>query len=539
MQVRPRTEQQSGRRRGLRVVRLAAVVAVGADDELVVRLESDAAVAHAQHQGPAIGQFRGGLRVLVEVVDVVDLVALERAPYAEHLRVAGAGEIQEAPAILRQQVVVHAGDQGHGPLADQAAPGPAQVGAAVIRIQVHDAAGVQWIALRRGGKRQELLHLARAAVSQQPQRVGAERVLVDRTQLRLLGALSRVELLGHRRRLLRIVAELVARQAQRILRVRRIEVVADQGELAVGADGEVDLAVERLALGLAVVSITVGLEMRVVEGVVGTAAATAGTGVGAPGPEAAGRKAAADARRLGTVGREQLDHATGGIPVQRRERPAQHLDPVGRREVEVRDLPLPVRLRRRDAVEVQAQPADAERGARAEAANRDLRVLRIVLAIARQQTRHAGQAFGQVHAQRVLVEGFAADDVDGRRHVERGSRDPRRGHRDGLRRADRLEGALLRFGRLRPRGGQRQQHAPGRQPMSRSNAVPADALPVLSHLLTPEFEYLDRRTHHGHRPWRFATTVCSLRSPREAAPALAKLTSEQAAVHTENHENAA
>jgi hypothetical protein len=62
------------------------------------------------------------------------------------------------------------------------------------------------------------------------------------------------------------------------------------------------------------------------------------------------------------------DHATRGIAVEHRERPAQDLDALGTGEVEVADLALAIGHRGRDAVAVQAHAAHTEAGARAEAA---------------------------------------------------------------------------------------------------------------------------------------------------------------------------
>ena len=90
-------------------------------------------------------------------------------------------------------------------------------------------------------------------------------------------------------------------------------------------------------------------------------------------------------RRAFAVAREQLDHAAGVIAVQGGEGPAQHFDALGHVEVEGRGLALAVRHGRRDAVRHQAHAAHAEGRARAEAARRNLQVLRVVLAVVRDQ----------------------------------------------------------------------------------------------------------------------------------------------------------
>src|SRR5690606_39620133 len=100
---------------------------------------------------------------------------------------------------------------------------------------------------------------------------------------------------------------------------------------------------------------------------------------------AAGGRTQVQARLWSAVGAPQLDYATGGIAVERRERAAHDLDAVAGGEGEVRDLALAVRCGGRDAVGIQAHAAHAEGRARAEAADRQLGVLRAVLAVARQQ----------------------------------------------------------------------------------------------------------------------------------------------------------
>ena len=145
-------------------------------------------------------------------------------------------------------------------------------------------------------------------------------------------------------------------------------------------------------------------------------------------------------RRLRFFG-EDVDHAARRVSVQRREGSAQDLDAIGREQVDVGDLALAVRQRRRNAVDIDADPADAERRPRAEAANRDLQVLRIVLPVARQQARHGAQAFGDVHLRAVVANGVGVDAIDRRRHVERRGFGARR--RDDHRRQ--------RGGRLCPR----------------------------------------------------------------------------------------
>ena len=118
------------------------------------------------------------------------------------------------------------------------------------------------------------------------------------------------------------------------------------------------------------------------------------------------------------VGGEHADHAAGGVAVERRERTAQHLDPRRRRQVEVRDLALPVRSGGGNAVHIQAQAAHAEGGPGAEAARGDLDVLRVVLPVERHHPRHPRQRFRQVDLRSAVADGLRVDHVDRSRRVE-------------------------------------------------------------------------------------------------------------------------
>jgi len=94
---------------------------------------------------------------------------------------------------------------------------------------------------------------------------------------------------------------------------------------------------------------------------------------------------------------DQRDHPAGRVAVQGREWPANDLDALGIRQVEVTHLTLAVGHGGRDAVGVQTQAAHAEGGPSAEAPRTDLQILRVVVAVVDHQTRNAGHCFGQVH----------------------------------------------------------------------------------------------------------------------------------------------
>jgi hypothetical protein len=115
------------------------------------------------------------------------------------------------------------------------------------------------------------------------------------------------------------------------------------------------------------------------------------------------RCARGDRRRI------QGHDAARAVAVQRRERPAQHLDALGTGQVEMRDLTLPIGHRGGNAIRIEPQPAHAEGGPGPEAARAELQVLRIVLPLVGHQPGHAHQRLGQVHhrtgfAQRLLVD---------------------------------------------------------------------------------------------------------------------------------------
>jgi hypothetical protein len=118
-----------------------------------------------------------------------------------------------------------------------------------------------------------------------------------------------------------------------------------------------------------VVAVAVRLEVARAEQVAERAVASAELGVLAPHAVAAHRHAGVEGRLRRAVLREDLDHAAGGVAVQRRARAAQHLDVVDRADVDVGDLALSVREGGRDAVHVDAHAAQPEAGAGAEAAH--------------------------------------------------------------------------------------------------------------------------------------------------------------------------
>src|SRR5690606_13365510 len=115
-----------------------------------------------------------------------------------------------------------------------------------------------------------------------------------------------------------------AGQAQRVLRVRRIEVVADQFNAPAAVQVPVQARVEPGAPGLAVVAVAVAVEYRGREVVAGAGGGAAQARASGQVAMAAGGRTQVQARLWSAVGAPQLDHATGGIAVERRERSEEH-----------------------------------------------------------------------------------------------------------------------------------------------------------------------------------------------------------------------
>src|SRR5207253_3173022 len=105
--------------------------------------------------------------------------------------------------------------------------------------------------------RQQLLDLPLPEVEHRFATAVAQVLLVGAADLVLRDGLLGIELDRLRRRLPRVLLELRAREAQRILRVRLPQAVRDHGEVTV-----LQLAIEMVARRRAVRAIAVGLEAR-------------------------------------------------------------------------------------------------------------------------------------------------------------------------------------------------------------------------------------------------------------------------------------
>src|SRR6185437_4894820 len=130
----------------------------------------------------------------------------------------------------------------------------------------------------------------------------------------------------------------------------------------------------------------------------------AGVDAGTELPEAA----VADIRPHGTgrgaVRGEDLDDTARGVAIERGEGSTEHLDPLRGVQVELRDLSLAVGPGLRYAVLVDAYAADAECRVCPDTADGDLLVLRVVVAIAREEPRHEADVIGEIDPERILAQ---------------------------------------------------------------------------------------------------------------------------------------
>ena len=408
VQLRCDAVGESRDRAGVGEHRTAAVVGVGARDEVVARIEADARRAQAEGGACALGEAQVGLGEEVGALDAVVLVAAQRAHRAEVVDVA-------APALLHGLVLQPGGERQRAAEPDAVAD-PGERHAAEGPVEVHHAA--------RGGdaaprKREELPHLAVAEEGAGAQPVAAAEPSLERhAGLLLADGLARVE--GSRRRvgLARVRRSLVPRESERIPGLRLVERVQHQREARVAARFPFQLGVELLAVGLRVRAVAVGVKARPVGEGAERAGFAARLRADAPRAPGTGQCLARERRLPGAIGGEELDHAARGVAVEAGDRPAHDLDALRRGKVEVCRLSLSVGHGGGNAVRVQLHAADAESRARPEAADRELQVLGVVLAVLQDEPRHAAERLRQVDLRLALAKRVAADRVDGHRDVE-------------------------------------------------------------------------------------------------------------------------
>ena len=329
------------------------------------------------------------------------------------------------------------GAQGdrQGARAELTVPAPVRVDAGVVAVEVDHAAAGERVALRRHRHRQHLLDGPSPGVGCEAEPAHtSRRALEPDAGLPLARRLAGVE--GERAgaRGAAVERELGGGEALRVVGAG-VERVEDRDQLAVAAQAAAQRRLSAGAPRRAVRAVAVGRLLPEVEGVAAAAPArprAARRERSAPQAVAAGHQARLELAVARRRGAEQLDHAAGGVAVEGGERPAQRLDAGGGVEDEVRDLPLPVGHRRRNAVAVEAHAAHAEGRARAEAADRDLEVLRLVLAVARQDAGDAPQRLGEVQPRLRAPDLGRVEAIDRRRDLQGILRVPSRGDHDGL-----------------------------------------------------------------------------------------------------------
>ena len=269
--------------------------------------------------------------------------------------------------------------------------------------------------------------IAVAAIHHHMQAVVAKRLFIGGADLLVVDALARVVALGQGafrvlciRRVdftcTRVCGKRGPGGAQRILRIALVQAVGDDGQLAVriGLDG--DLAERLFARGGAVVAEAVRAEARTVEYVADAACLALRRQVYLAGAETAARHIQFDGRGILPILGKQLDHAARMVAIDGRKRSAQHFDALGRIEVEGSGLALAIGHAGRNAIADQFDTAHAEGRAGAEAARRDLQVLRVVLAVLHNQARHGSQRFRRIDADLTILDAGAVDHVDRGRH---------------------------------------------------------------------------------------------------------------------------
>ena len=265
------------------------------------------------------------LHVAVGRGEFVFLVTPQSTQHANHCAGSGADKILIAAAILVQ----HIGRHAHRHITPIARLHKTRIYAVIIAIKINHAAGESSRRLRSHRDRLKLPHRALAGVRHQFHRLlGIELVIDAHTALRLLNVFARVELQRQRIDLSRVGVELRLGQAQRILRTGQIDVIAKHGHRGCLTQAHVKLGICAEPNRGAVRSRPVGLKTIHLRDIAHSALTAISLKPDAQRIVRTGNNGRSHRRRRHAGLSEYLNHPTGRVAVQRRERPAQHLDPL-------------------------------------------------------------------------------------------------------------------------------------------------------------------------------------------------------------------
>ena len=410
----------------------AGIVRVGVGDEGVVDIEVEIVVANAGRQLQIAGERE---HVLCEYADAGRLLV-----FFEAQRALVAGDVVEAFARILLHLNIDAGDQLIG-MAEQivearglhaAAEEIAVVGdhAAVLEGQVLDeiAVGIEQIGFIR-------LPIG-------------ELILVDQPHRLLRRVLARVEGDVGVARGATVGAGLLEGHAARILGVGRVENPGDQPQGAGGAHAAFELAGELLLFHFAVFAVAVQVELGCGQGIAPVAAFLCRGGFDPAIAVAAERQFAAVHRPArGRCGGD-VDHAAGGVAIERGEGPADHFQAFDRAEIDAVGLGLTVGQGFGNAVDAYANAAHAEGRARAETANRNAQVLGEVAAVVGVDAGRAIERGIQLRLGATLLDILCLGHVDRRRRGQHFGIQTHAFHFDRRQRlqAARLAGAIVVLG---------------------------------------------------------------------------------------------
>ena len=385
------------------------VVAVAGDQIVIVHLERHFVVAQAQLDIQPLSAPRQ-LQVGRQTADLVPLVPSQATFHPQQV----ADKVLITLAVIHRYVVIDAAseDQLAGP--DQPWLNPAGVQPVVVTLEIDNAAGLRWAGLLHGaGDRQELHDAALPAVQRGLPLRSPKILLVVDAHLLLVHGLARVV----QQRIGRVTTWVppigCPIEPLRVLGVVLLQIAVDQCQPAVRrGDGELGEALvdPRRAVMAEAIQIETGLIEHEATPV-RAGLETHPVPPRAPASEGAARQEAWIAR---TVAGEQLNHPARVAAIHTGEGAAQHFDVIEGIQVETRRLALAVGDTRRDPVAEQLDATDAKRRARPEAADRQLRLLREVVALPHAETGYALQCLRQVNARVALPHIAKVNPLDGK-----------------------------------------------------------------------------------------------------------------------------